>query len=330
MHKKLKADLVNLANSILEMEDTCNVVDLHKKAQIIYEKLCVLKFVESNLSNFYSEEIIEKEVAIVEEIEDEIVFAAIDEKDLLIDEDTLDETVLADLILKEQQEDALLAAKEQESVIEDVKAKVEEKAIEIEDFIEEPVAVVSKTIVEKLIEEEEIVVEPIKPNTVEVEKAIEKVVEEKPKLSIEQVEEIFETEKSNVKNNKRDIEQMHFSLEDEFKDAISADVATNLFERVTKENPVIETNPEPKPKSLNDALFSKNLQIGLNDRIGFVKHLFDGSQEDFNRVLSQLNSFDTEAEAKTFVLEFVKPDYDWSGKLEYEERLLNIIERRYL
>ena len=72
------------------------------------------------------------------------------------------------------------------------------------------------------------------------------------------------------------------------------------------------------------------MQVGLNDRIAFVKHLFDGSQEDFNRVLSQLNSFKTEDEAKTFVQEFVKSDYNWSASLEYEERLMDLIERKFL
>ena len=120
------------------------------------------------------------------------------------------------------------------------------------------------------------------------------------------------------------------SLEEEFKDAISADVATQLFEKATKENPVIDEDIPAKNRSLNDALFKNNLQIGLNDRIAFVKHLFDGSQEDFNRVLSQLNSFKTENESKKFIDEFVKPDYDWSNKEDYENRLINLIERKFL
>ena len=120
------------------------------------------------------------------------------------------------------------------------------------------------------------------------------------------------------------------SLEEEFKDAISADIATNLFEKATKENPVIEENKQQSIRSINDTLFKSNLQIGLNDRIAFVKHLFDGSQEDFNRVLSQLNSFKTEKEAKYFLNNLVKPDYNWSNKEEYEQRLVNLIERKFL
>lgn len=112
------------------------------------------------------------------------------------------------------------------------------------------------------------------------------------------------------------------SLEEELKDAISAEYAADLFEKAEK--------IEITKKSLNDRLSQAQLQIGLNDRIAFVKHLFNGSQTDFNRVLSQLNSFHSEEQAKNFLEDMVKPDYDWSAKLEYEERLITIIERKFL
>lgn len=120
------------------------------------------------------------------------------------------------------------------------------------------------------------------------------------------------------------------ALEDEFKDAISADIAMELFENVTKDSPEIDKEPENKKRSLNDSIFKSNIQLGLNDRIAFVTHLFDGSQVDFNRVISQLNSFKTEKEAKDFIVKLVKPEYDWSAKEEYEQRLMNLIERKFL
>ena len=112
------------------------------------------------------------------------------------------------------------------------------------------------------------------------------------------------------------------SLEEEFKDAISVDITQDLFQKVE------ETSTSTKT-TLNDTLMQKNIQVGLNDRIAFVKHLFNHSQADFNRVLSQLNSIDTEKEAITFINKMVKPDYDWSGKEEYEERLITLIERKF-
>ena len=105
------------------------------------------------------------------------------------------------------------------------------------------------------------------------------------------------------------------TLEDELKDTISADVVSDLFENAQK-------------KSLNDKL-QGDIQIGLNDRIAFVKNLFGGSQEDFNRVVSQLNSFKTQKEAKKFINKMVKPDYDWTDKEEVEERFMSIVERKF-
>ena len=47
-------------------------------------------------------------------------------------------------------------------------------------------------------------------------------------------------------------------------------------------------------------------------------------------MISQLNSFKTEKEAKKFINKLVKPDYDWTDKEEFEERLINLIERKFL
>lgn len=84
-----------------------------------------------------------------------------------------------------------------------------------------------------------------------------------------------------------------------------------------------------KPRSINDRL-KKSIQIGINDRIAFVRHLFDGSTSDYNRVLSQLNTIKSREEAMEFVQHMVKPDYNnWEGKEEYEHRFLDIVENRF-
>ncbi|MEP3837488.1 MAG: hypothetical protein ABJM36_07565 [Algibacter sp.] len=88
--------------------------------------------------------------------------------------------------------------------------------------------------------------------------------------------------------------------------------------------------PSNSKKSLNDKLKIGGLKIGLNDKIAFIKHLFDGKSEDYDRVLSQLNTFVTYANAKTFIVQMVKPDYNnWEGKEEFEERFMQIIEAKF-
>lgn len=79
--------------------------------------------------------------------------------------------------------------------------------------------------------------------------------------------------------------------------------------------------------SLNDRLKTNSLSVGLNDRIAFVKHLFDGSTEDYNRVISQLSTIHSFDEAQSFVNTMVKPDYNnWEGKEAYETRFMQLIE----
>ena len=84
------------------------------------------------------------------------------------------------------------------------------------------------------------------------------------------------------------------------------------------------------PKSLNEKLSNKEITVGLNDRLAFVKHLFNDSTEEFNRVISQLNTIDSHERSIAFIENMVKPDYnEWSGKEEYETRFLALIERRF-
>ncbi len=126
-----------------------------------------------------------------------------------------------------------------------------------------------------------------------------------------------DTETADYKEELKEVEERRdLTLEEELKDTIPVDVMATLFEPV-------------KGASLNDTL-QTNIQIGLNDRIAFVKNLFEGSQEDFNRVISQLNTFKTEKEAKKFINKIVKPDYNWSEQEDLENRLMAIIERRFV
>jgi hypothetical protein len=87
-----------------------------------------------------------------------------------------------------------------------------------------------------------------------------------------------------------------------------------------------QTNKENEEKSVS----SKSIEIGLNDRVAFVNNLFGESNEDFNRVISQLNTFDTFEEAKNFINEMVIPDYNyWVGKEDYLERFMEIVEKKF-
>ncbi|TRW22430.1 hypothetical protein FMM05_18170 [Flavobacterium zepuense] len=97
----------------------------------------------------------------------------------------------------------------------------------------------------------------------------------------------------------------------------------------TPSAPKEEPKPAAAPKAFNDG-FVKAISLGLNDRIAFEKNLFGGSSDDLNRVVSQLNTLNTYQEAKDFIDDLVKPDYNnWKGKEEYEERFMVLVEKRF-
>lgn len=87
---------------------------------------------------------------------------------------------------------------------------------------------------------------------------------------------------------------------------------------------------DSKPRSLNDLLTQKELSFGLNDRLAFVKHLFGGNTEQFDKAISELNNIDSEERSLAYIENLLKPEHNnWDGKEEYEKRFIAIVHRRF-
>ncbi|NNE02197.1 MAG: hypothetical protein HKN52_03440 [Eudoraea sp.] len=111
-------------------------------------------------------------------------------------------------------------------------------------------------------------------------------------------------------------------------DVLKNDDLTSAPEEVAPKNGT--TSSEKKAQSLNEKLTAKEITVGLNDRLAFVKHLFNDSAEDFNRVISQLNTIESQDRSIAFIENMVKPEYgQWKGKEEYATRFMAFIERRF-
>lgn len=106
-------------------------------------------------------------------------------------------------------------------------------------------------------------------------------------------------------------------------DSASAQSATEEPEKPTKLNDVV------KATSLNEVA-SQKLTLALNDRIAFTNQLFEGNNEDFSRVISQLNTFNTFDEAHHFIVTQVKPEYNYWLKSEtVAQRFMDWVERQF-
>ena len=84
-----------------------------------------------------------------------------------------------------------------------------------------------------------------------------------------------------------------------------------------------------KVKNINDH-FAKNLSIDLNDRLAFIKNLFDGDTKAYDKVLSQIVSFESWAKVSTFLETQVKIEYNnWHDKEEISKRFSTILKKHF-
>lgn len=166
-------------------------------------------------------------------------------------------------------------------------------------------------------------------------------IEDKIYINLDEVNDdgIIEPVMSKIKDLVSEIPDETTEEEDIFEKSIPENLYhKNNLEEITsgfEKTPVFEplsksAQEESTKKSLNDKLKHGTLNIGLNDKLAFVKHLFDGKAEDYDRVLFQIGTTKSYVEAARLIKDMVKPDYNhWKGKEEYEERLMEIIQSKF-
>ena len=316
MKKRISAELISIAHRILKLKNHSETVQLQQEAKNLYDQLTILRFYEENfelVKNEISEEVLAEKLEgkptevfnapiqdkVVETPEEVKVEVAPELEETIAEPITEEKVVIAELIVEddEEEEEVLMTSMEEEPIEEEI---IEEEPVAETPKAEEPAKQISfeDLLVHDYKELDFVKVEDVPAEVEKVSEtifeAINPIAEVKEEIQPEPV--VAETPKV---------------LEEEVK-------AT--FEKVSQ---------EPKISSLNDRL-NKTISFGLNDRIGFEKKLFGGSSDDFNRVISQLNTFDSFEEAKSFVLDFVKPDYNnWEGNEEFEARFMEIIEKKF-
>lgn len=328
MKRKLEAELISIAHRILKLKNKSELVQLQQETLKLYEKISVLRFVEENFS----------------EVKPTIGYASAEKKVEAIYEAEV--KVATEPWVEIEPEE--VKAKVEEIPAEETDFPAEDNVVEVTSEIESEVESLDEE--ESLIDEEEFVEE--QPELIEdvreeeVEEA--EVVAEEPEIEFAPLFEISKEEQPEIVIPKQ------ITLEDFLSEGHVEPIFVRAEQSYSNETTTTQTNPEdhketitkvevvetkktqfvidhhePKSVSLNDSL-SKTINIGLNDRIGFEKHLFGGSSEDMNRVLSQLSTFSSFSEVREFIEDMVKPDYNnWAGKDEYAARFMEIIEKKF-
>jgi len=314
MKKRLESELISIAHRILKLKNKSEVDQLYLETRKLYETLAVLKFYGDNYEQVKAEvsqeELDEKLAEAVSTIEEEVKKMPTEEVVAIEQAETVLETEEEEEIGEEDEEDE----EEIEDQDEDEEDEEEDDEIDEEENEEDDEADDEDEF------ENAIHFEPIFELADDFEVTSEEIVE-----SEDEEEVAFEPETKKAEPNK--IESRQISFEDLLGESFNEPEFVKPNDVVIP--PSLKEVIEEKPLSLNDQ-HSKAINIGMNDRIAFVKHLFDDSTEDYNRVLSQLNSFTTKEEAVDFIEEIIKPDYNnWDGSEEYAERFMEIVKNKF-
>ena len=317
MKKRLEAELISIAHRILKLKNKSEIDQLYKETRKLYEALSILKFHEDNYA------VLKNEVS-SEEIEQKVeAFLAQEEIATPVDLPIVEAEPIAEA--KEEIIETIEEVEEEEPIVVGEIILEEEDEVEDESFEDNDVAEAKD---KEDHESDALAGSNFKPAF---ELSFEAETEEET-----EIEAIIKETQPEVIEETKPVEAKQVTMDDIFGDSYKEpvfvkpnEVSTNdkfisIFNQDTKTE-----KDEPKVVSLNDVL-SNSISISLNDRVAFVKHLFNESNEDYNRVLSQLNTFDTFADAKNFLNEMVIPEYNyWVGKEEYLERFLEIVEKKF-
>ena len=326
MKKKLEADLMSIAHRVLQMKNKSDVNQLCIETRKLYEKLSILQFVEEHFEGakptIGQAEVVAKMKQFFEENHLSDVKPATTKLEIVA-ENVVEEEITEEEVAKEEiiEEEVVDHEKHDEEIAEEESTPLAEVEFNESEPDEEGEA--EEIIDEEPAKKEEIGFFPAFELDVELEE-----IPETPKKS-ESIQISFE-ELLGV-----DYKEANFVKVDYNKaNPLDFDLPKEATVQKEKEDLLSEIQVSPKDiESKNVVLVDKpttGIPIGLNDKIAFVKHLFGNSEEDYNRVMNQLITFDSFEEAQNFIEDMVKPDYsDWQGKEEYEQRFIEIIEKKF-
>ena len=299
MEKEVKATLKKLAQEILENEEFKDIKSLKKQAAKVYEQLAVLHFIEKNNT---ANEVDNLQVAAAEveqKMDDEL-------------------QAIYDHVDQQQTNQAPEIEPATEEIEESTPPKQPELLYELEDLTSgfdlpdfEPLE--TPKVIEEAVEEIQPEEEPEEENINTENSALEDTTNSKIENIEVEAETIEEVSSIDYSAFEKPIEE---SITE--KETINNDTTkSTLNASITKSN------------SLNESL-KKQIKIGLNDRLAFVKHLFNNDANDYTRVISQLNTANSSDEAENLISNLIKPEYNnWEGKEEYEARFISIIMAKF-
>lgn len=268
MKKKMQKEIQNLGRELLEADAQFSTSEFQKKTIALYEKLCVLQYLENQLEGT-------------------------------------------------NQPDSAEKAESYDS-----------KSFREQNWFTEPEPIPRP-------QHKEDLVEPL------IEK-IKDLVAQMPTES-EQVDEILDQILPEKKYMKNDLEEFasNYQQTPTFERKPSAEAPKNttvLEERHPAKGVEVPTESKrliadlgmsEKPRSINDSA-GNGMQIGLNDRLAYIKHLFSGDDKQYEETLKKITTMQSYAQAETHIKTKIKPQHNfWLQKDMFAERFMAAVERKF-
>ena len=336
MKKIIESDLISIAHRILKLKDKSEISSLLKETELLHNKLILLQFYEENKFRLDANITEEKLIAVAEnsseielqsakpEVEETFVVTATEsEEEVENNHPEVVETEKETWEFTPTIEETQKTVQEIDEQIEQIEAHNPEddfkKAVEHVAESERPNDEFTPTI-EETQKTAEVIEEQIQE--IEAKDPVEDAKEAVERVATLEIDPVFSIAHEQLFSDNATSQ----TAKEENENKGTQHFVTNQNETTSLEN----YRQVPLNKSINDA-FANKISIGLNDRIAFEKNLFNGSSEDLNRVISQLNTIETYQEAQDFIDDLVKPEFNnWQGKEEYAHRFMELVEKRFL
>ena len=162
--------------------------------------------------------------------------------------------------------------------------------------------------------------------------------------SVETVEKAVPQFEKSLYNSTKTIQNQDTNFQKKSKESlretIPLDVMVDVFENAAPTDKTLNKKQRflsrKEPLKNTFKTFEKNwqkqtlnpLNIGLNDRIAFVKFLFEGNQELYQKSISDLNNLQTKEKSLEY-LRHLSKQMEWDNKKEITNRFKTLIKSRF-
>lgn len=197
--------------------------------------------------------------------------------------------------------------------VEDLSQLIQEQFEDVEDDIEESITT-SETVLEETKDE------PVEATQVP---DNEEVIAETPSPKKSSTKDLEGTPSEHIATNPSEVDEAKNDPDETVRMELHDVLAKNKSKKIT-----IADQLKNKPQASKTG--QHNFNLSFNERFAYVKELFDGNAQDFDKVMSELSQSQGYIEALTYINLNVKHKYKWDEKSQTVKQFMKLIKVKFL